>query len=183
MNTITCPNCHIEFELNNALTQDIEERIKKEHQEELTLLRKKANEVDDLIAQQKEELQTATHKVKIEMAEKLSKEKELLFSQIEDLKKSQASSEDEKRLAIEKAAESAREEAVNEAKVLTTKLIAQAKEEALLLSKNEVNKIELQLKMAEANVNHQKDNFKEMLEQQTKQLDESKKQQKEFFDN
>jgi flavodoxin len=67
-------------------TQDIEERIKKETQEELNTLRNKANKVDELIIEQKEELQTATHKVKLEMAEKLSKDYETLFSQIEDLK-------------------------------------------------------------------------------------------------
>jgi len=97
------------------------------------------------------------------MAEKLSIEKESLFIQIESLKKEQATKQEENRLAITKAANIAKEEASSE-------------------SKNEVTKMQLQLKMAQDNVNQQQNNFNEMIKQQTEQFDEQKKQQKEFFD-
>ena len=65
MNTITCPNCHHEFELNNALTHDIEERIRNENAEEINRLRQQAHEVEEIKAKQAELLAEARHQTKI----------------------------------------------------------------------------------------------------------------------
>ena len=182
MNTITCPSCHHEFELSDALTHDIEDRIRRENAEELNTLRQKANEVDDLKAKQEEMLIETRHQTKLEMTKELTKEKEALFTQIETLQRSQAQSNEVKMLAVEKASEAAREEAKHEAKLLMDKRVKEAKVEAKSEQQNEVIKIELQLQLARENVTQQQSNFQEMLKQQTTQFEEQKQEQKGFFD-
>ncbi|MEA3373024.1 MAG: DUF2130 domain-containing protein, partial [Campylobacterota bacterium] len=211
-----------EFELSDALTQDIEERIRKEHADEVSQLRQKAKEADDLKANHAQILIEARHQIKMQMTEAMGKEKEDLFKQIEALQAGQiqteeshrtmisevkakerekasadmlklqerlealnssvASAEEDKKLAIEKAAEQAKEQAKEEASQLMAKRIEEAKKEVLSSQQGELTRIQLQLDMAEDNVKQQKGNFQEMLAEQKMQFEEQKRDQKSFFD-
>ena len=182
MNTITCPNCHHEFELSDALTHDIEDKIRKESEHELNTLRQKANEVDELKAKQKELLIEARHQTKIAMTKELTKEKESLFAQIEALQQKQSRADEEKKLAIEKAAETAREEAKQASDLLVQQRVKEAKEEAILQQQGQLDALTQQLKLSQDNVTQQYTNFQEMLAQQRKQFDEQKQQQTTFFE-
>jgi hypothetical protein len=183
LNTIIiCPNCHHEFELSEALTHELEEQIRKEHAEEIRELRQKAIEADDLKAKQEELLAEARHQTRMEMSEALLKEKELLFKEIEALKVSQMQSEEEKSLAIQKAIAIAKEEAAKQADAVMHKRIEEAKREALLAQQSELNRIRMQLDLAQKNVQQQQENFQEMLSQQKEQFETQKKENKAFFD-
>jgi len=182
MNMITCPHCHNEFELSNALTHDIEERIRNENATELKKLRQLAGEAEELKAKQEELISEARHQTKLEMTKSLTKEKEALFAKIEALQQAQLQVEEEKRLAIEKAIEHAKSMAKEESRVLLNKQVTEAKEQIRLEQQSELQKLTLQLTLAQDNATLQQQNFQEMLTQQSQQFEEQKQQQKAFFD-
>ena len=180
MNTITCPNCHHEFELNNALTHDIEERIRKENAEELQALRLKANEVEELQAKQEELLVDARHQVKLEMSKQLTEEKSKLYSEIEQLEKVQSTAEEIKNQAVQEAIKEAKTNALKESESLFSKRMEEVKAQVLQEQQAEVSNMQMQLQLAQENTTQQQQNFQEMLKQQQKQFEDQKKQQADF---
>ncbi len=182
MHTITCPHCHETFELSDALTHDIEERIRTEQAQTIKELRLKADEAEELKAKQEERIAAVRHELKMELNEAAAKEKEKLFEQIEALQQRQRQNDEQKRLEIEKAVDEAKEQARHDAQIMLQKRIEEAKAEALGKQSGELEKMKLQLEMASQNAKSQKESFDEMLQEQRRLSDEQKLQQKKFFD-
>lgn len=172
MNTIVCPKCHHEFPIGDAFSLELENKIRKEHEDELFILRKKANEADELKAKQSELIADIRHKTIMEMTETQNKEKDALYLQLEDLKRLNAQS-----------IESAKEETTRLLQAEMNKKLEEARLDAIRQFQSDISKLQLQLQMAQETASQQQNNFKEMLEQQREQFEIQKLQQKQFFDN
>lgn len=71
---ITCPECNHEFDVENALSQDIELRIKKEYGEKMQTLKSDFSEKEKALVIEKERLEKLEADQKLEI-EKLAKQK------------------------------------------------------------------------------------------------------------
>jgi hypothetical protein len=116
MELITCPKCHYEFELSDALTHEIEERIRQESAEQIASLKAAASEAELLKKEFDQRVGEERHRLRIELGDKSAKEKKELFETIESLQRSLGDKEADTAEAVRLAREQEREKAEAEAK-------------------------------------------------------------------
>jgi hypothetical protein len=134
---ITCPECNYQFDVENALSHDIEHRIKKEYQEKLGKLQSSLAEKENKIELEKERLQ------KMELNQKEVVEKLALEKLDEQLKLHKSKIAEENKAAIEKMAETVKQQKEELLEVRKEKLDFQEKLDKL---KEREEQLEIEVK-------------------------------------